>query len=329
MVADCQVSRVGLRRLLGRLAGIDLQAGGGETAIADQLAEMRRYLLELSLEVRRLSLRDELEGLCDAEPQLRSLYRALQAQEVDGATAVALVHEVARDRSRDDLADYASVRAMALASLCRLIPCTGPLRPVQGGGRVLFLVGPTGVGKTTTLAKLAAQLAIVERQHVLLVNADNYRIGAETQLQTYADIMGLPFAVVRSPAELAETAVRYARTDLILVDTPGHSQRNSAGLAETRALIDAVPDARRQVYLAVSATTRLHELLDVEAAFGSLEATTLVATKVDEALHYGPLVSLVAKRKRALAYLTTGQSVPEDLEVATPLRLAELTLRGY
>ncbi len=329
MVADCQASRGGLRGLLGRLGQGDGPAGGGQTALAEQLAEMRRNLFELTLEVKRLSLRGELGALCDAEPQLRSLYRELLVQEVDRATAVALVHEVARELSPDELADYGSVRARALASLCRLLPYSGPLRPAQGCGSVLFLVGPTGVGKTTTIAKLAAQMAIVERQRVLLVNADNYRIGAATQLQTYADIMGLPLVVVRSPAELAEAVARYARTDLILVDTPGHSQRNSAGLAETRALIDAVPAARRQVYLAVSATTRQCELLDVEAAFGSLDVTALVVTKIDEALHYGPLVSLVAKRKRVLAYLTTGQSVPEDLEAATPLRLAELTLRGY
>ena len=140
--------------------------------------------------------------------------------------------------------------------------------------------------------------------------------------------MGLPLVVVRSADDMSEVADRYQEADLILVDTPGRSQRNGEGIAEAQAFVNSVPAARREVHLAVSISTRLHGLEDVVGAFAPVGVDALVATKLDEALHFGPLVSLISRCGRPLSYVTTGQSVPEDMEAASPQSLAELVLRG-
>jgi flagellar biosynthesis protein FlhF len=193
----------------------------------------------------------------------------------------------------------------------------------------VFVVGPTGVGKTTTVAKLAAGAAMYERSRVLLISADNYRIGAEAQLRTYAEIMGLPLVALQSDAELAAAIEAHSQCNLVFVDTAGRSQRNAEGLRETAELIAAVPVHQREVHLVVAAGTREREMHDVARAFASLRPDALLITKLDEALCYGPLLGLVERCGHPLSYLANGQAVPEDIEVASPNRLAEMILRGY
>lgn len=294
-----------------------------------QIEEVRRCLYDLTTEVKRLALRLELRQLCEEEPQLRSLYRHLSEQEFSQDLALSLVQSIASELNRHALADYRVVRERAAAHIARLVPCERGSLGQAKPGTVLFLVGPTGVGKTTTIAKLAAQLALMEKREVVLVGADTYRIGAEAQLQTYADIMRLPLEIVRSAEEMANLVQRRRNADLILVDMPGRSQRNQEGLAEAAALVGAVPAERRRVELVISASTRLHELEDILAAFGRLGAQSLIVTKLDEALHFGPLISLVAKQQKPLTYFCAGQNVPEDIAQASAAHLAELALGGY
>lgn len=331
MVTECRPPR---RAWWGIFGGKTGQAPVAESATnnryyEEQFAALQHSVHELALEVRRLSLRNELGLVCNEEPQIRSLFKQLAEQELERDTCLSLIKKVADELSREAIADYRVVRERAVAHLSHLAACQGPLQPVSGQCTVLFLVGPTGVGKTTTIAKLAAQLAVIEQRRVLLACADDYRVGAEAQLQTYASIMGVPLAVVPTGGELRDVVQRHKAMDFILVDMPGYSQRNRDGLAEAKSLIEAVPRQQRQVHLAISASTRLSELRDMVGAFLQLGVSAIVATKLDETLHFGPLLSVLASSGKPLSYLTTGQRVPEDLEVATPTRLAELVLRGY
>ncbi len=297
--------------------------------VQTEMAEMRRCLYELTAEVKKLALRSELGRVCDEEPQVRSLYRQFLDQEMEPDLALSLVQKVSGELSRQGLGDYRLVRERALAQLCQLVKCRGPVRKKGSKPRVLFVVGPTGVGKTTTLAKLAAQLAVVEGKRVMLVNADNYRIGAEAQLQIYADIMNLPAETVRDTKDLASLMHQERSTDFFLVDTPGRAQRNRDGLTDARDLIASVSPAGREVHLVVSAPTRLRELRDIVSSFSTLSVDALLITKLDEALNFGPTLSLLAGADLPVSYFTAGQSVPEDLEPATGERLVELVLRGY
>lgn len=268
---------------------------------------------------------------------LQQQHRRLIERGLEVALAEELVQAVAEELSARALDSEELVASATRRHLERRIAVRGPIQVERGRGKVVFLVGPTGVGKTTTLAKLAAGFALVQRKRVVLATMDTYRIAAVPQLRTYADIMGLPTAVAYSPQELAELLARYADADLVLVDTPGRSHRRADQIAELRAFREVAPMA--EVYLTVAAPTRYEDMLEIAESFaGHLHVTAdqmppsdarldgLVLTKLDETTAYGAAVSLACRTGLPVSYLTTGQNVPEDLEVATSSRLAGLVV---
>ncbi|MEW6523391.1 MAG: hypothetical protein AB1445_07450 [Bacillota bacterium] len=189
-----------------------------------------------------------------------------------------------------------------------------PLTLEAGRTSVCALVGPTGVGKTTTVAKLAARFALKEGRRVALVTTDTYRVGAIEQLRVYADIMGVPVEVVERPVALKRAVDRYAGYDLVLIDTAGRNQLRQQ-LDETGAGLSLVrPDF---TMLLLSVSTRSEELQALLSAYRPLGYNRLVAAKVDEALDASGLLDLATMEGAPLSYLTTGQLVPDDLEVAT------------
>ncbi|MGI9859985.1 flagellar biosynthesis protein FlhF [Moorella naiadis] len=187
--------------------------------------------------------------------------------------------------------------------------------------RVQAFIGPTGVGKTTTLAKVAARYSIYQEQKVGLITLDTYRIGAVDQLRTYAEIMGLPLEVAMTPREFREALERLGDRDIILVDTAGRAPENKAMLAETRGFLEAMPGG--DVYLVLSSATRRQDLLQAVERFRPLHYNHLIFTKLDETSCPGVVVTVTAAAGVPLAYITTGQDVPDDLEVADPHYLAE------
>ncbi|HEY8464781.1 MAG TPA: flagellar biosynthesis protein FlhF [Bacillota bacterium] len=192
---------------------------------------------------------------------------------------------------------------------------TGPDTKQQ----IIALIGPTGVGKTTTIAKLAAKISLFEKKKVGLVTIDTYRIAAVEHLKTYAEIMSLPVEVVYTPADLETAFANLSDYDVILIDTAGRSPRNQAMMEELRKFI-AAPEIET-ILLVISATTQYRDMLNIEQKFSRIAYTHLVFTKLDETGSLGPLVSLAWNCKRPISYLTTGQSVPDDIEVAKPDRL--------
>jgi len=187
--------------------------------------------------------------------------------------------------------------------------------------RVQVFIGPTGVGKTTTLAKLAARYSLYQEQKVGLITLDTYRIGAVDQLRTYAEIMSLPLEVAMTPREFKEALDRLDACDVILVDTAGRAPDNKVMLAETRGFLDVV--AEREVYLVLSCTNRCHDLLRAVERFRSLNYDRLIFTKLDETACPGVMVTVTATAGVPISYITTGQNVPEDLELAEPYLLAQ------
>lgn len=192
-----------------------------------------------------------------------------------------------------------------------------PLRGAYRFGtavRRLALVGPTGVGKTTTLAKLAGQL-YRQGTSFALITTDTYRVGAVSQLEEYAKILGVPLEVCFSADELRAAVRRRRDVDVLLLDTTGRAPGHPAVREELTGLLDAfVAD---EVALVVSATTKDEDLDRVAGAFGELPLTSLIVTKVDETESLASIYNLVRKHRIALAYLGTGQSVPDDLQVAS------------
>ena len=191
--------------------------------------------------------------------------------------------------------------------------------------KVVALIGPTGVGKTTTLAKIAARFVLEHGTRVALITADTYRISAVEQLKTYSDILGLPLEIVYNPQALKEAIEKHKDKQLILLDTAGRSQYNSYQMDELKELLDI--DVEIEKHLVMSATTKTSDGMELLENFAVCRPDRVIFTKVDETMTHGLILNILQRRRAALSYLTNGQSVPDDMEPASVERLAELLLR--
>ncbi len=200
----------------------------------------------------------------------------------------------------------------------------GPITLANPGPTVVALVGPTGVGKTTTLAKLAARFCLREHRRVALVTVDTFRVAAVEQLTTYAEIMHAPLAVVATPHEMRAAIERLPEHDVILIDTPGRSPRDAEGLLELRSLLAAAEP--HDTLLVQSCVAGGQALRQAAGAFAGVGAGRLILTKLDEAAALGPLPDWLAACGLPLCYTTHGQNVPDDIEPASAARLSDLLL---
>jgi flagellar biosynthesis protein FlhF len=239
--------------------------------------------------------------------------------------ALQIVQRIQTSRGHDpaDAQDLTAALALALRRLTRV---ADPLSPPGSGPRVLALIGPTGVGKTTTVAKIAARCAMEQGRKVALVTNDTYRIAAVEQLRAYARIMGIPMEVVLQPQELPSVLDGLGDLDLILMDTAGRSPFDAVQMGELRALLDA--DPRVQSLLLVSASMDGRGLDRTLQRFGPLRPVGLIGTKLDEAWGLGALFSAALQCRLPFAFFTTGQRVPEDIRVASREDVAAWTLWG-
>ena len=196
------------------------------------------------------------------------------------------------------------------------------LPPALASRQVIVLVGPTGVGKTTTLAKLAARFSLEQRRKVALVTADTYRIGAVEQLRTYSRIMGVPLEVALSPEEVAAGIEKHGDKDVVLVDTVGRSQRSDEHLCELKTFVDAASPT--ETHLVVAASLAKQTQREAIEKFALLSPTRLVITKLDESPDRGCLANLPLHTGLAISCLTAGQNVPQDIEFADAGRIARL-----
>lgn len=202
------------------------------------------------------------------------------------------------------------------------IPPIGGAISLEKRPMLVALVGPTGVGKTTTIAKLAAHFVLFERAKVALITIDTYRIAAVEQLKTYAEIINLPVSVVYTPEDYEAAVNNYANYDLILVDTAGRSQKNSGQIQELKGFITkCAPD---EIHLVISATTKAKDMEEIAEAFRGVCFNRIIFSKLDETNEMESLFSLAGQINVPVSYLTTGQNVPDDIEVATVERLSRL-----
>ena len=191
--------------------------------------------------------------------------------------------------------------------------------------RTVALIGATGVGKTTTLAKIAARFVLEKGVKAALITADTYRISAVEQLKTYSDIIGLPLEIVYTPQELKVALHKHRDKDLLLIDTAGRSQHNEYQMKELQEFLAV--DKRIEKHLVMSATTKSRDAADILEKFSVCNPDRVIFTKTDETSSVGLILNLLRDKEIALSYLTNGQSVPDDIIPATPAQLAELLLR--
>jgi len=203
---------------------------------------------------------------------------------------------------------------------------SGPITLQEAQPKVVMLVGPTGVGKTTTIAKLAAQYALLQKRRVGLITIDTYRIAAVEQLRTYSQIIDVPIRVVYSSNELPGALREFAGMDVVFIDTAGRSQRNSMQIGELKACCERLSDC--EVHLVLSSTTKTRDLYDIVERFSVMPLHRVIWTKLDESTAFGNMLNVAVKHPLPISYVTTGQRVPEDVEVAESNKLASLVVGG-
>ena len=203
-----------------------------------------------------------------------------------------------------------------------------PLMPAKEGPKVVFFVGNTGVGKTTTMAKLASKCKLEEKLSVALLSVDTYRIAAIEQIKTYANIINAPMSVIYTPDDMKQAVDKYKDYDLILVDTAGRSHKNEEQRNDLKAIIDSVVDVDKTIYLVVSATTKYSDLLDIATTYKEMFDYDIIFTKLDETNGVGCIMNLKLDTGKDLAYVTWGQNVPEDIGLVNPQTIAKKLLGG-
>jgi flagellar biosynthesis protein FlhF len=285
--------------------------------------ELRTQISQLQAMVERLCRGVEQPKAPDPQPGLFQVYTDLIEAEVGQATARELVERIRQEAGDHDVAPNL-VRARLCELLEREIQAQGPIAPTPGRCHVVALVGPTGVGKTTTIAKLAANFRLREKRRVGLITVDTYRVAAVEQLRAYAEIIELPMEVVATPREMRAAIERLAQQDLVLIDTGGRSPADDVKIRELRAVLnEARPDEVHLVLSSASSAATLHQTAE---RFQPVSPTALLFTKLDEALTLGNLIEALLRVGLPLSYLTDGQNVPDDIEVAESGRLVRRIL---
>lgn len=256
---------------------------------------------------------------------LADAYVRLLESEVDRELADEVVSRVRGSLGRDELAEDAIVLGALQSALAELIPVASPGRGRRDDGPLtIALVGPTGVGKTTTIAKLAAAYKLRRGIRVGLITTDTFRIAAVEQLRTYASIISVPLRVVMSPAEMASACRAMADCDVVLIDTAGRSPRDGQRVEELSAYLAAAKP--HETHLVLSATAGVSALRAAAAGFAMANPDRILFTKLDEAEGVGTVISMVHALGLPLSFVTTGQEVPDHIEPGRADRLARLAL---
>mgnify|MGYP000135975808 FL=1 len=266
----------------------------------------------------------EEETPSEMEQFMKLLYNTMLENEVNEKYANQIIDEIEKSNKPNMPFDYALSNIYQKMILKFGKPAG--ITPAAQGPKMLFFIGPTGVGKTTTIAKIASHFCVDGGKKVALLTADTYRIAAAEQLRTYANILEVPFRIIYSVEELSQ-AIKDC--DYILVDTAGHSHQNAEQKKVMKELIHSVDGIlEKEVFLVLSATTKYRDLLSIADTYSDMTDYKLIFTKLDETITLGNLLNLKLYTGAPLSYVTCGQNVPDDIEAFNPQKTVKRLLGG-
>ena len=258
---------------------------------------------------------------------IKMIYGILLENEVDEKYVNQIMDEVEKVMKSGISVDY--ILSSIYQKMILKFGQPQPIMLTERKPKVVFFIGPTGVGKTTTIAKIASRFKVEKGKKVALYTADTYRIAAAEQLRTYANILNTPLDIVYSSQELNEELANAGEFDLVLIDTAGFSHKNEEQRNETKELIDQVPEEyEKEVYLVLSATTKYKDLLEIADIYKDNFKFKLIFTKLDETSCLGNILNMKLYTGADLSYTTYGQNVPEDIEIFNTQSIVKLLLGG-
>ncbi|MFW5814008.1 MAG: flagellar biosynthesis protein FlhF [Spirochaetota bacterium] len=294
---------------------LDVMRGGDKT-LDTVLSEIR-------------SLRDSLGGgHAEEHPTIAEVRLLLEQNDFSPDYVRTMTDRMRRELSVEELSDRDGVHARVVEWIGQSIRIHEPRS--TGKPEILILVGPTGVGKTTTIAKLAAMYGLErskKARDIRVLTIDNYRIGARQQIETYGQIMDIPVSFVESAEDMRKYLALYQDADMIFVDTIGKSPRDFRKLGEMNELLSMCGN-RARVHLAISATTKTCDVAEIATQFEPFKYEAVVVTKMDETTRAGNIISVLSEREKPISFMTDGQRVPQDIERATRLRFL-MNLEGF
>ncbi|MDD2211459.1 MAG: flagellar biosynthesis protein FlhF [Clostridia bacterium] len=288
--------------------------------IASDLAEMHKMMQEMSLMLENLG-----------EPQFpkmgQVLYHRLKKQEIEDKIAQKIVKLTLEQYSQASLQTKEELNKIFFANLLKPLQKIKyvPAKVKMGEPRILTFIGPTGVGKTTTIAKLAAMSAVLEKKKVALITVDTYRIAAVEQLKTIGDIMNVPVKVIFNPENLQESLREMRDFDVIYIDTAGRSHKNITQVNELKQYLESAHSD--EIFLVLASTSKYQDFLDIFDTYRDINVTSLIFTKLDETSNYGSIYNLVCKEEYPISYFANGQNIPDDIEVADPIKLVQMLMK--
>ena len=263
----------------------------------------------------------------EQEKFIRLLYNTMIDNEVDEKYANQILEEIEKSKKPNIPIDY--ILANVYQKMILRFGKSEGIIQTEEKPKVIIFVGPTGVGKTTTIAKVASNYSMDGRKKIALLTSDTYRIAAAEQLRTYANILEVPFRVIYTEEELRAAIGDFSDYDYIFVDTAGHSHQNEEQLQNMKKLLDTIDEcAIRQTFLVLSATTKYKDLLKIAQNYKEITNYQLIFTKLDETTSVGNLLNLKLYADTPIAYITCGQNVPDDIEQFNPQKTVKQLLGG-
>ncbi|MDD5935724.1 MAG: flagellar biosynthesis protein FlhF [Clostridiales bacterium] len=257
---------------------------------------------------------------------VRLIYNQLVSNGVDEKYANQVIGEIEPTLKKDSSVDV--ILASFYQKIILKLGQPRELEVKEGSTKFVFFIGPTGVGKTTTIAKLASSFIVGKKGKVALLTSDTYRIAAVEQLRTYANILDIPMRVIYSETEMAEARQEYQDYDIVLVDTAGRSHKNKEQRDDLEKLIRTIPEEEREIYLVLSATTKYNDLIRITETYSNITDYRLIFTKLDETSTIGNIFNIKMLTNADLSYTTFGQDVPDDITKVNTQNIARKLLGG-
>ena len=304
----------------------------GKDSIEDKLDNLqslieKQMLSKDDIAVKEKKKENDIEEISHNMECIQLIYNQLINNEVDEKYANQVISEIEGKLKKD-----APVDQILSGIYQKIILKLGQAKTIEidpdSKGKFIFFIGPTGVGKTTTIAKIASNLKITKKLKVAMVTADTYRIAAEAQLRTYADILQIPLSVIYSAEQMQDVIEEYADYDVILVDTAGRSHKVKEQRDDLEMLVNKIPEDKREIYLVLSATTKYNDLVKITETYKEITDYSLIFTKLDETGCIGNIFNIKMFTGANLSYATFGQNVPDDIIKIDPQNIAKQLLGG-